>query len=104
MLTHLIRAALIPVSRLAFRPVIAKALVRVPEAIEWEEPAEAPAARLKDGDGVAANLLMLRPPKGQGQAVWFDHDVEPATVRQLKALVLLSATPWSTSPTSMPSW
>jgi ATP-dependent Lon protease len=36
--------------------VIAKALVRAPEAIEWEEPAEAPAARLKDGDGAAANL------------------------------------------------
>jgi ATP-dependent Lon protease len=36
--------------------VIAKALVRPPVAIEWEEPAEAPAARLKDGDGTAANL------------------------------------------------
>ena len=35
--------------------VIAKALVRAPEAIEWEEPPEPPAAgRL--GDGVTANL------------------------------------------------
>ncbi len=37
--------------------VIAKALARPPEAIEWEEPPEPPATgRLKDGDGVAANL------------------------------------------------
>ncbi len=37
--------------------VIAKALVRPPEAIEWEEPPETPApGRLKDGDGVSANL------------------------------------------------
>jgi len=37
--------------------VIAKALVRAPEAIEWEEPPEAPAAgRIKDGDGTGANL------------------------------------------------
>jgi hypothetical protein len=37
--------------------VIAKALVRPTEAIEWEEPPEAPAVRIKDGDaGQQANL------------------------------------------------
>ena len=38
--------------------VIAKALVRPPEAIEWEEPVDPPAAaRIKDGDtGQQANL------------------------------------------------
>ena len=37
--------------------VIAKALVRPPEAIEWEEPPETPAVRIKDGDaGQQANL------------------------------------------------
>ncbi|CAA9249812.1 MAG: ATP-dependent protease La Type I [uncultured Acetobacteraceae bacterium] len=37
--------------------VIGKALVRKPEAIEWEEPPEAPAVRIKDGEaGQQANL------------------------------------------------